>query len=61
MLAMVGRLKEAEGEFESALRQSKGKFEEAEYNLKLCRSVLDTSTRSQLASLEMSETPAALR
>jgi hypothetical protein len=54
------RLKKAEREFESALRQSKGQFEEAEYNLKLCRYLFDTSTRSQLASLKMIESAAVL-
>jgi hypothetical protein len=57
---MMGQLKDAEGEFQSVMRQSKGGIVEAAYNLNLCRSLLATTTRSQLASLRMIETPAPM-
>lgn len=40
MLALAGRVEEAEREFQVALRQSTASFEEAAYNLKLCRALL---------------------
>jgi len=54
MLARMGRLAEAGSEFEIALRQSAGLFDDAAYNLKLCRSLLNTSTKTQVASLRVS-------
>ena len=53
MLALKGRLHEAEREFEVALRQAGGTFADATHNLKLCRSLLRTSAKAQLASLRL--------
>src|SRR5688500_10426392 len=39
MLARLGFLKEAEKEFEIALKETKGRFDDAAHNLKLCRSL----------------------
>jgi len=60
MLAKMGQLKDAEREFDSAFRQSKGAIDEAAYNLKVCRSLLAMTTRSQLASLRIIETTATM-
>jgi tetratricopeptide (TPR) repeat protein len=54
MLALMGRLSEAGPEFETALRQTGGLFDDAAYNLKLCRSLLSTSTKTQVTSLRVS-------
>ncbi|MFN2512216.1 MAG: tetratricopeptide repeat protein [Pyrinomonadaceae bacterium] len=53
MLALKGRLREAEREFEAALRQSGGAFSDAAYNLKLCRSLMKTQSQDSLASLKV--------
>jgi tetratricopeptide (TPR) repeat protein len=53
MLALRGRLHEAEREFELALRQSEGAFADAAYNLKLCRSLLKAPPRDSLALLRV--------
>ena len=53
MLALKGRLHEAEKEFEVALRQAGGTFADATYNLKLCRSLLKASTKDPLALLKV--------
>jgi len=53
MLALKGRLREAEKEFEVALRQAGGAFADAAHNLKLCRSLLKASAKDSLASLKV--------
>ena len=53
MLALKGLLREAEREFEVALRQSGGAFSDAAYNLKLCRSLMKTQSQDSLASLKV--------
>jgi tetratricopeptide (TPR) repeat protein len=53
VLARVGRLAEAEREFELALKQSNGALEEAAQNLKLCRSMLSAPALNQVASLKL--------
>jgi Tfp pilus assembly protein PilF len=54
MLARLGRLSEAQREFETALRETGGDFEDAIRNLKLCRSLLaEPSTR--VAAFRVSE------
>ena len=48
MLAQMGKLGEAEVEFQTALTLSNGKFDDADHNLKLCRSLRSTAdTRNQ--------------
>jgi tetratricopeptide (TPR) repeat protein len=54
MLARQGRLTEAGREFETALRQSRGSFDEAAHNLELCRTLLTTPAKVQIAALEIS-------
>jgi hypothetical protein len=49
----IGRLAEAEREFDAALRQSGGTFDDAAYNLKLCRALLAGQEKRQLASLKI--------
>lgn len=44
MLARLGFLKEAEKEFEIALKESGGRLEDAMHNLKLCRSLYNQAT-----------------
>ena len=61
MLARMGRLTEAEREFEVALRQANGEFAEATHNLKLCRSRLTSSAKLQIASLKIVETTGMLK
>lgn len=60
MLALKGRLHEAEREFEVALRQGGGAFADAAYNLKLCRSLLKASAKDPLDSLKIVATSNAL-
>ena len=55
-LARMGRLREAEREFELALSQSDGTFADATHNLKLCRSLLGPSPMGHLASLKVVRT-----
>jgi len=55
-LARMGRLPEAQQEFETALRQTNGVFIEATHNLKLCRSLLASGAQAPLASLKTVET-----
>ena len=52
-LARMGRLHEAEREFELALSQADGAFADATTNLKLCRSLLRASPTGHLASLRV--------
>jgi tetratricopeptide (TPR) repeat protein len=52
MLALKGRLREAEKHFEVALRQSGGTFADAAHNLKLCRTLLEASAKGSLASMK---------
>ncbi|HVQ39958.1 MAG TPA: tetratricopeptide repeat protein [Pyrinomonadaceae bacterium] len=62
MLARQGRLSEAGREFEVALRQSGGAFEDAAHNLKLCRSLLTTSTTARTQEFKITDAvPAAYR
>jgi tetratricopeptide (TPR) repeat protein len=51
MLARMRRLAEAEKEFVAALRQSRGVFHDAAYNLKLCRHLL--SRDSDVAAMPL--------
>jgi len=53
VLALKGRLREAEREFERALREAAGSFPDATNNLKLCQSLLKASTKGPLASLRL--------
>jgi len=53
MLAHQGRLIEAGREFEIALKQTNGNFDDAAQNLKLCRSLLATPTTVQIAALKI--------
>jgi Tfp pilus assembly protein PilF len=55
-LARMGRVPEAKREFETALRQADGEFDEATHNLKLCRALLASPAKAQLASLKTVET-----
>jgi hypothetical protein len=48
MLAQMGRFSEARREFEIALEQERGKYEDARRNLALCESLLTTSASAQL-------------
>lgn len=59
-LARMGRLPEAKREFETALSQADGEFNEATHNLKLCRSLLVLHAKAQLASLKIVEATARL-
>lgn len=53
VLALAGQLREAEKEFEVALKQASGEFADATNNLRLCRSLLKTSARAPSASLKL--------
>ncbi|MGI8732543.1 MAG: tetratricopeptide repeat protein [Pyrinomonadaceae bacterium] len=55
-LARMGRLREAQREFETALRYADGEFDVAIHNLNLCRFLLASSAKAQLASLKTVET-----
>ncbi len=59
MLAIKGRLLEAEREFEVALRQAGGAFADATHNLNLCRSLLRASAKDSLSSLKVVATTKA--
>jgi tetratricopeptide (TPR) repeat protein len=62
MFARLGNLKDAQHEFEVALRQSGGDFDDAAHNLKLCRSLLTTATSStRVAPFRVSETIAGMK
>ena len=56
MLALSGRLQEAKREFETAISQTHGTLPEAADNLKLCRALLLSATKVELAALRLSET-----
>lgn len=60
VLAHLGRLTEAEREFEVALKQANGTFDDAAHNLQLCRSMLSTTTKTLVASLKLVETTPVL-
>ena len=60
MLARLGRLRDAQHEFEKALRQSGGGFDDAAYNLQLCRSLLTATRSKQVAAFRVSEVTAVL-
>lgn len=53
VLALKGRLHEAEREFEMALKQAEGEFTDATNNLKLCRSLLRAPKKDLLASMRL--------
>lgn len=55
MLALSGRVREAEREFEIALRQSSDGFEDASYNLKLCRSLMMREEQVASASMKVAD------
>ncbi len=59
-LARLGRFVEAEKEFEVALSQADGEFDEAAYNLKLCRRLLASPGKAEVASLKIVETTIGL-
>jgi tetratricopeptide (TPR) repeat protein len=61
MLALMGRTAEAEQEFAVALRQSTVDFEEAAYNLKLCRARLSKETQIAFASMKIADSTFVLR
>lgn len=54
ILARQGRLTEAGREFEIALQQTGGLFDDAAHNLKLCRSLLSTPPKDQIAAMKIS-------
>lgn len=58
-LALAGRLSMAEREFEVALKQERGSFEEAAHNLRLCRAALAKGTKTQIAAMKVVATIAA--
>jgi tetratricopeptide (TPR) repeat protein len=53
MLALSGRLLEAEKEFEAALREAGGAFADAAHNLKQCRTLLKESAKNLSGSLRL--------
>ncbi|HXM36537.1 MAG TPA: tetratricopeptide repeat protein [Pyrinomonadaceae bacterium] len=55
VLALSGRLNEAKREFETALSQTHGTLPEVADNLKLCRAMLSSSAKAELASLKLTE------
>jgi hypothetical protein len=62
MLARLGNLKDAQHEFEIALRQSGGDFDDASHNLELCRSLLMAETSpTRVAAFRVSETIAGMK
>ncbi|HEX8137047.1 MAG TPA: tetratricopeptide repeat protein [Pyrinomonadaceae bacterium] len=61
MLALSGRVAEAEQEFELALRQASVDFAEAAYNLKLCRARLAKETPAAFTSMKVADATFILR
>jgi tetratricopeptide (TPR) repeat protein len=55
MLALTGRVTDAEREFEIALRESSSGFDDAAYNLSLCRALIRRETRDAFASLKVAD------
>lgn len=55
MLALAGRVSEAEREFEIALKQASSGFEDAAYNLNLCRSLMSREKQAAFASLKVAD------
>jgi tetratricopeptide (TPR) repeat protein len=55
VLALAGNISEAEREFEIALKQASAPFEDAAYNLNLCRSLLTRETQAASASLKIAD------
>lgn len=49
IMAMLGRLSEAEREFDIAVKQSKGRFDDAQHNLHLCRNLSIAKSQSLIA------------
>jgi tetratricopeptide (TPR) repeat protein len=54
MLAQLGRLTEADREFQIAVKQTHGTFDDAVYNHKLCRTLLTVAATTDLAALKLS-------
>jgi Tfp pilus assembly protein PilF len=55
ILAKSGMIEEATREFETALRQSRGKFAEASQNLARCQRVIGASSPGLIAALKVIE------
>lgn len=55
MLALLGRVHEAEREFETALREASPSFDDAAYNLSLCRTLLRKETQVASAKLKVAD------
>ena len=55
ILAKAGMLEEATREFETAVKNSRGKFVEANQNLKRCRQMTNAPSPAMIASLKMVE------
>jgi tetratricopeptide (TPR) repeat protein len=55
MLAHQGRLAEARREFEIALKQTGGTFDDAAHNLKLCQSLLAAPATARVATLKITD------
>jgi tetratricopeptide (TPR) repeat protein len=53
LLALDGNFLEALREFDQAVQKSQGRLSEAAHNLKLCRSLLDGSSRQLIAELKL--------
>jgi Flp pilus assembly protein TadD len=54
VMAALGYLEQAEREFETALAQSKSRFDDALRNLKLCRTLLASNAPILVAEMKMS-------
>jgi hypothetical protein len=50
----------AEQEFKTALKETGGTFEEAAYNLKLCRAALANGTKPHITSMKVIASVAAI-
>jgi len=55
ILAKAGMVEEATREFETAVKNSRGKFVEANQNLKRCRQMINAPSPAMIASLKMVE------
>ncbi|HEX8748555.1 MAG TPA: tetratricopeptide repeat protein, partial [Pyrinomonadaceae bacterium] len=55
MLALSGRVTDAEREFEIALREAGGGFDDAAYNLSLCRALIKRETQAAFARLKVAD------
>ena len=54
ILASYGQMEEARREFEVALQQSRGKFDEARDNLSRCRDLISSKSQTLIADLKTS-------